>query len=236
MNNINIINIFNNKIKPDISKYNIDELIWIITNYNILYNKESNSEELEKLNKTDLINIIYNLWNIQPIENDIECSFCLNVITNGDNLMTNCEHMYHSTCFFNYLFNSCKSKLTDINNTNNISNYFRCPKCRNYLSNQINDTDIETNNNQENNLINNQIIINGNYFNNNYYTTNFHNNNNINIDLITGLWIPSNNINLDLPNLSGINIASDSDTESSIVSESESESESDLEVNHNIES
>lgn len=193
-------NIFDNKTKPDVSNYNINELKWIIFNYNKSYCKESNLEienieiknienieNIEKMNKLELIKIINNLWFLHPIQNNIECLFCLNIITNGDNLITNCGHLYHSTCFFNYLFNSFNHEL---NKSVNITNYFRCPKCRNYLSNQINDSN-NTNEYENENIIDNL-------------------NNNITIDLITGMWIPIHE-NQEISILSEINTHSDSD-------------------------
>jgi len=212
-NNININNIFKNKIKPNLINYSSDELKFIINNYFIINKKLlENTINLENMTRIELELEIIKLWKNYPISNNdfeiINCTICLNPITNSDNLLLRCNHLLHSSCYFNYLF----TNFIEINNkTNKLTNFFRCPECRNYLTENIqtynensnNQTELETYGfvNYEN------IVILQNETNNYEYDSDL----NLDINLISGLWESNTRIS----NNNSINyISSDSDSDS----------------------
>ena len=98
------MDIFKNRIKPDLTKLSDSEL------HNIITTKLN--QKCEYTSREELTKQIMFLWNQESIDN-IECSICLDFITNGNNLMTECGHQYHSTCLFNSLMKTNK-----------------CPMCR----------------------------------------------------------------------------------------------------------
>jgi len=177
--NVNLNDILKNKIKPNLTNYSIDELKIMIFNYFQNSNPNDNLENIENKNKFELDEIIIKLWNNYPISNNnsdiINCVVCFNPITNSDNLLMRCNHQIHSSCFFNYLF----TNLTNNNfNSNTLSNLFRCPECRNYLTEHINNVKNQNNFEPSENVNFENIILSDN---NDYME-------NLNIDLVTGLW------------------------------------------------
>jgi hypothetical protein len=214
-NNIIINFLSNNKSILDLSNYTIEEIILIINFHKdkiigdnqekLLNNKYDN---LENKSKHQLEIILDELWKNFPIfdqqNNPIECSICFSYLTNSDNLLMNCNHQTHSSCFLNYLYSNfisiCNQQTNIIDSQNKINYLFRCPKCRNYLTSHIknniettelNESSINTEyeyvstlNNNINNPLNNPL---NNHFNHSY-TNNIHSViPNLNIDLITGL-------------------------------------------------
>jgi hypothetical protein len=175
INNKNFLfDLLKNKLKTNLSKYTFDQLKKIINDFikNIeIYKSIYSIDIIEKINintfdnfddcnKLKLENIINNLWEEFPIVNDsneiIDCAICLSNVNNNDNIVFQCNHILHSTCFLNYLFTNFKSIQQKTNNYNNdnmlnnkITNLFRCPNCRNYLTPFIKNinNDIQLNNN-----------------------------------------------------------------------------------------
>ncbi len=255
--NTNLINSFllNNRSVLNLSNYTTDELKIIIgyCKENIILNDQLKQvsvtiDNFENKNKNELEIILTDLWNGFPLvdnqSNPIECSICFSYLTISDNLLMQCNHQTHSSCFFNYLYSNFtsinKNKTNILDSENKINNLFRCPKCRTYLtpyiknnveSSDMNQIPINTNYeyvsiqadnlNQTNRLnqtnvlnysqITNSILTNGNY--------NIRNNtNNLNIDLISGLWtlpnqLDTNNIIIDYSNNDISTDDSDTDTD-----------------------
>lgn len=138
MINIKIKDILNERLPPQLSKYSTDELIDSLREYYLEMDDVDNINKIENIkNKIDCENIIINLWNshsICNISDECECVFCFNVITNSDNLTMKCGHISHSSCFFNYLFTNFNNNSTQ---KDKVTNLFRCPTCRKYLTEQI---------------------------------------------------------------------------------------------------
>jgi len=188
------LNIFNNKLKPTFNEYNLDDL-------KNLYKLKTN-EEIDNIEKNDLIDKLNILWKNTPLDNDIDCAFCMELVTNGDNMITNCGHYYHTTCYLKYINSSMNNFLgTTIQETSNLSNIFKCPKCRNNLI-EINQYNI---NNNQYNINNNQNNINNDFSINDIPNLNDDTNevpildprydyfnNDINMDINTGLWVFNN--------------------------------------------
>ena len=189
--------IFTKRLKPNLNNYDKIQLINIINQYYLSINSNSDNillSNLENKNNDELIKIIIDLWKNHPIQESneiIDCLFCLGPITNSDYMITECGHLYHSTCFINYLFNSfCSVNNLSISNSlkkNKISNYFRCPKCRKNLTEQITSNKFDINSDlhenifiETDNLIDNSNII---------------DQMDISVDLISGLWIENNSNN-----------------------------------------
>lgn len=166
------IQIFNNKIKPNFENMDIKEL------KNLYKLKTKN---ICKINdKTLLINELINFWKNNPLHEDIDCAICMELVTNGDHMITECNHYYHSSCYFKYI-NSNINNYIDNKDTNSIKSIFKCPKCRNNLiennldniennnENEDEDEEIDINNNltningiwtfNSNNLFNHQPIM-----------------------------------------------------------------------------
>lgn len=178
-------NIIKKRIKPDLTVFSTSELEKIIKEYNNYYNDDIFEKKINN-SRDELEKIIYDLWRNYKIVDDnnnvIDCSICLQPIINSDNLTLNCNHILHSSCLLNYIYTNISSNCIS-------NNIFRCPKCRKYLTNLIDEKknngyfDIENNVNYNNNNNNTNINIDNNSNNNN---------NSIGIDLITGLWIENN--------------------------------------------
>lgn len=109
-----IENILSCRIKPDLSKYGECELEYIMQK---IINKSNQQHQNEyKVLKKNIISQIIDLWGKYPIFEKIECIICMNLITNSDNLVTECGHHFHSSCMFKSIL---KNK--------------SCPMCRNLL-------------------------------------------------------------------------------------------------------
>ena len=125
--------------------------------YNLIF-----SNEHEFVKKKILINCLNDLWKKIPIIDEcgekIDCVICLNYITNCDNISFLCEHRTHSTCFFNYLFTNLKNNSDDCDDSTNddLIKLFRCPNCRNGLT----DTIIEHINEYTNENMNDNLNLN----------------------------------------------------------------------------
>lgn len=203
--------IFNKHTKPKLNNYNNNELTEIIINYDKFLNintktnfKIENYSDLSDKSTSELIQIINELWKnhqIQDLDEIIDCVFCLSPIINSDFVISQCEHQFHSSCFFNYLFTSCCSTTnTNISNHSKITkitNLFRCPKCRNYLTGQIK-------NSLTNNITNTNTNIPSDYEhviieeNTNHLENTLPNTmSNITMDILSGFWIGNSNIDLD---------------------------------------
>lgn len=176
------VNIFNNKIKPKFEDYNLDDL-------KKLYKLKTN-EEIDIIEKNDLILKLTEIWKNTPIDNDIDCAFCMDLVTNGDNMITNCNHYYHTTCYLKYINSSMNNFIgSTMQEIGNFYNIFKCPKCRNNLidinQNNINHSNINNDFTINdipnlNNDTNEVPILNPQY---DYF------NNDINMDINTGLWV-----------------------------------------------
>lgn len=123
------------------------------------------SDELENVKKKFLINYIYELWKKIPIIDGcgevIDCTICLNHITNQDHIYFQCEHITHSTCFFNYLFTNINNNSSNDSNIHkNLIKLFRCPNCRNCLTDTINEYTKEYDNGYDNENDNRNYYLN----------------------------------------------------------------------------
>lgn len=166
----NNLSLFSNKLIQNVSKYSLEELKCIITNF-----KKNNNEIIlnnidEEMDRKKLECIILDIWKNNPIYNDsneiIDCPICLNHVINSNYLiLEQCNHILHSSCFFNYLFTNI-NEAKNINETKNkIKNTFKCPKCRKYITEQI-ETKYKNNSN-ENSDTEDEVIIDNEYDNNN---------------------------------------------------------------------
>ncbi len=131
------MNFFNTKIKPNISELTDQELIEIIK-------KDNEIADTNNLSRDEMILKVNNIWDNLVLGPDIDCPICLEIITNEDNMITNCGHYFHSSCMIKYIV---KSKS---------NNPICCPKCRTniYSEDEPNNneyTDENTNNNNDNN-------------------------------------------------------------------------------------
>lgn len=175
------------KIKPDLSKYNELQLENIYSDFT-----ENKNNYLKKINisidaqiviqnicneikiMVDIQQTVNELWKKFPLLNNegeiVECMICLNYITNSDNIIFECEHITHSSCFLNYLFSNLKNMES---NDANLLKLFRCPKCRSCVTEKIkktlNSADVERqnivndNNNNQDEDENEQYMINQGY-------------------------------------------------------------------------
>lgn len=107
---------FNSKIKPDITKFSDTELVNICLKSNEI---TQTNTQIKDMQREDLIKQVNMIWNNLCIGPDIDCPICLEVITNQDNMITNCGHYFHSSCMIKYIV---KTKLNN--------NCIGCPKCR----------------------------------------------------------------------------------------------------------
>jgi len=172
--------------------------------------------EVEYLKKKILINYLNGLWKKIPIIDEFgeitECVICLNHITNCDNICFQCEHKTHSTCFFNYLFTNLKNIYNNSNNSNNYDNsndstihhnlikLFRCPNCRNYLTDTICEYINEYTNENTNENLNMNLNVNieqqyGDEF-NNFILQEYNLSANNNDHMLNGFFRLSNNSNI----------------------------------------
>lgn len=157
------INNLNNKLflEKKYSKKTIDIINLICYNIDSVENEKIQnlvfSNEPEYVKKKILINYLLELWKKIPIIDGcgeiIDCMICLNYITNYDHIYFQCEHIIHSTCFFNYLFTNLKNNNNNAINKNLIK-LFRCPNCRNSLTDTINEYTKEYENLNENQINN----------------------------------------------------------------------------------
>ena len=46
---------------------------------------------------------VNDIWNNLVLGPDIDCPICLEIITNEDNMITNCGHYFHSSCMIKYI-------------------------------------------------------------------------------------------------------------------------------------
>lgn len=107
-------------IKPDYTNHSDIEI-------HELYRMKTH-EYNENATRQDMINELTKIWSLTKVEPEIECAICINPITNGNHLVLNCYHYYHTDCFLQYV-NTC--------------NNFKCPLCR---KNQVETTAINTHN------------------------------------------------------------------------------------------
>lgn len=138
-------------LEKEYSQKTIDLLNSIWNDTEILENKKNKkNQNLMFLNESDdvkkkfLINYIYDVWKKIPIIDGsgdvVDCMICLTHATNNDHICFQCEHITHSTCFFNYLFTNLKNNTNhSYNNYKNLLKLFRCPNCRNCLTSTIGD-------------------------------------------------------------------------------------------------
>jgi len=172
--NKNLIKILlENKTKPDLSNYSYEELYKMcinfdedkkkylpLLNYSLdtvnLLNEIFINNKFTDINLTNIKTIndkIYDLWKKIPLlslNGDLSnCVICLDVITNNNLIIFKCEHMTHSSCFFDYLFSNLKK------NSKDFIKLLKCPNCRNYLTDEIlkysNEYDSDTNFNDNDN-------------------------------------------------------------------------------------
>ena len=197
------------RTKPDLSKYTLDDLKLFLQKIN----KTNDSDRDENTNRNYLEDKIIQMWNSNPILDDntneiVECMFCFNPITNSDFITIKCNHQSHSSCFFKYLyvnFNEINSKNNNSdNNEIKINNLFRCPVCRNNLTDNVDlfNDNVDLFNDNVDLFNDNIVIINNddyenyeNYDNEQIYSNNITGNilQNIGINLITGEWLPNSN-------------------------------------------
>ena len=223
-----IPNILESKTKPNLDSYTLDELHQIIEETKINLMESGKYNDFEKLldikdkTRADIVELLYNLWLDYPLYdnmmNEIECVICLGIITNQDNMILKCSHYLHSSCYMNYLFTNItkieKNTYHGDNTFVKIKNLFRCPKCRDYLTNLITNSNetYDTNLNEHTGIESfmpsitydeyfniHSIIMNDQTQNDNSQSyinqdvnlnINQDTNLNINIDLETGLWMP----------------------------------------------
>lgn len=157
-------NNLNNKLflEKEYSKKTIDIINSICYNIDSVESEKIQnlvfSNQLDDVKKKILINYIFELWKKLPIIDGygeiIDCMICLNYITNNDHIYFQCEHIIHSTCFFNYLFTNLKNNSN--NSYKNLIKLFRCPNCRNSLTETINEyaKEYEYENQNENENVN----------------------------------------------------------------------------------
>lgn len=226
-----IINSICNDVKTYYSKNNefMDQI------YNV-------DEETEK--KKIIINFIMDLWKKLPLIDEsgdvIECGICLNYITNIDNMTLKCGHKIHSSCFINYLFTNLKNTY---NSNYDLTKLLKCPNCRIYLTNTIDNytNQITNNTNDEENEIINNINVNYNqeyrninhidFFTNNYnLITNSITNRMVNNLFMSFNPINDSNVFVDYNNDNIFNYDdTNSDNSFSINSDSDSDSDSNSE-------
>jgi len=111
---MDINQILNSKIKPDLTNLSNEQLLYLLNQNSIKINNQEDRNEL--------VNKIYDLWNNHSYFDSIDCPICLDTVTNSNHLITQCGHYFHTTCYTKYLI-KCSSKNNDIN----------CPQCRNNL-------------------------------------------------------------------------------------------------------
>ncbi len=126
------MDLLNSRTRPDLSTFTDIQLLDIIKCIYPDYNTDFDS-----ISRIELVKKILELWENAPISIDAECPICLDVITNSNNMITNCGHSFHSSCMFKYIIN--------IKNNSTIINSIKCPKCRHLiysnLSNDLNSSD-----------------------------------------------------------------------------------------------
>lgn len=93
-------------IKPDYTKYTDEEI-------KDMYNQVDNCNE--NLTRQEMVDKLLDVWSSGIIEPEIECAICMNSITNGNHLILNCYHYYHTDCYLQYT---------------QTSNNYTCPLCR----------------------------------------------------------------------------------------------------------
>ena len=127
-----LIDIIKKRIKPNLRNYSITQLENLIIDYDNELVLENINLNLNNKSRSELEKIIYDLWKGYIINDDennvIDCSICLQPITNSDNIILECEHILHSSCLLNYIFSNIstlENNNSNINtNTNKINNTF----------------------------------------------------------------------------------------------------------------
>lgn len=160
----------NNSIINILEKYFSSETLILIQNIFDKSLTEIKNKNILQINKEDLrkkilIDWINNLWKNFPLLNNdneiIDCIICLNNLNNTNYMIFECEHITHSSCFINYLFSNLKNSYNNDSNNefdnNNLIKLFRCPNCRNYLTEMIKDSVSNINTNITNNISINNI-------------------------------------------------------------------------------
>jgi hypothetical protein len=238
---------------------NIIENIFNETCVNIQKNNIIEIHKEEEIRKKILNNWFEELWKKIPLFNNnneiIDCVICLNYITKNDYIIFQCEHITHSTCFFNYLFSNLKNNSNNIfdddYNKNNLIKLFRCPNCRNFLTDLVKKSfeSNYVNNNIENNIVENNIVEN-NIENNieNEYGDEFNNlilqeynlvANSLDNQLLNNIFRMTNNVGFrmdvsfgigNINNNFGSNIVIDSENDSDSISKSDTSISSDLSI------
>lgn len=110
--------ILESKCKPDLTNYSYEELFESVSKY------DTKITNYENKSKAELVKIIIDLWKNRAIGIDISCPICLELVSNGDNMITDCCHYFHSSCMIKYILSSKVKK--NFKKNKNIT----CPQCR----------------------------------------------------------------------------------------------------------
>lgn len=219
-------NNFSNKLflEKEYSEKTIDILNSICYDFESVENQKiqnlilTNELAYEYEKKKILIDYLCGLWKKIPIIDGYgeitDCMICLNHITNHDNICFQCEHKTHSTCFFNYLFTNLKNN-SDNYTIHNLIKLFKCPNCRNGLTDTINEYINEYTNENVNINMNENLNLNieeqyGDEFNNfilqeyNLFADN------IGEQMLNGFFRTSNNSNIIIDNQDDYNSSTSS--------------------------
>ncbi len=151
--------IFQSKIRPDLSKFSDQEL------QDILIKKNGSESEIDikNMSRNQLTDKIIEIWSNEPIGDDIVCPICLDTVLNNNYLSTNCSHYFHSTCIFKYILN--KQSIKNFKQSKEI----KCPQCRGIIFNNKNQTNQDSTNTLDQiNIQNNQDNNDNNDNNSNY--------------------------------------------------------------------
>ena len=125
-------NIMNSSILPDFTILTQDECISLLQKYSNNFIISENINVIEELKK---------IWK-NKLYHNLECTICLEELKNGDNLITECGHYYHSSCIFNYITSLIKNgRLSEDNSV------IKCPKCKKSLAGYDNEENEENEDN-----------------------------------------------------------------------------------------
>ena len=106
---MNLNDILNSKIKPDLTDLTDEQIIEILKTNNIPID--------DVKDKNQLVNLIIKLWSEYKYHDFLDCPICLDVVTNLDHTVTKCGHYFHSSCYTRYVV---KSIINDKNKTQRI--------------------------------------------------------------------------------------------------------------------
>jgi hypothetical protein len=116
------MDVFNSKIKPNLTNYTNEELLSIIEEL-----KTDDTITIDNFNRDDAVKIIYNYWKTYRLDEDLKCPICFELITNSNLTITECDHYFHSNCIFISLIKNdncpiCRHQLVDRNIVQEIDN------------------------------------------------------------------------------------------------------------------